>query len=32
MSGVEAPVVEAIGGHAERFEMNEARAGVRAEG
>ena len=28
--GVEAPVVEAIGGHAERFEMNEARAGVFA--
>ncbi|HEY8137063.1 MAG TPA: chorismate mutase [Methylocystis sp.] len=26
--GVEAPAVDAIGGHAERFEMNEARAGV----
>ena len=26
--GVEAPAVDAIGGHATRFEMNEARAGV----
>ena len=28
--GVEAPAVDAIGGHATRFEMNEARAGVFA--
>ncbi len=28
--GVEAPKVESIGGHATRFEMNEARAGVFA--
>jgi len=28
--GVEAPGVDAIGGHAARFEMNEARAGVFA--
>ncbi|MGA8170335.1 MAG: chorismate mutase [Methylocystis sp.] len=28
--GVEGPIVETIGGHATRFEMNEARAGVFA--